>query len=296
MRRHQAALVAAVAAVLMLDVGVLVHWPWVSGSRATPSAQAQAQHARQVAVPTTVPGPNNTGWRHAGVELTPVDCGSDGELVVTTEGARLDSALIGCNIRIDANNVTISRSLVMAGGPWAIYKPDQFTNLTVTDVEIAGRPGCQAALAFSHYTATRLNIHGCEDGVRADTGATVRDSWIHDFWDGRVNGQQVGQATHDGVSTTGGSNLTIRHNRIDNPRSQDACIMIGGQYGEPSNVVIEDNYLDGGNYTIFLAQYGTNRVIKNNTFTRTFLTGPANVSGSYVWSGNVFTDGTPVPN
>jgi hypothetical protein len=72
--------------------------------------------------------------------------------------------------------------------------------------------------------------------------------------------------------------------------------MIGGQYGEPSNVVIEDNYLDGGNYAIFLAQYGSNRVIRNNTFARTFLTAAANVSGSYVWAGNVYTDGSPVPN
>ena len=306
MWRYRAGLVVAVAAVLMLDIGVLVFWPTALSGLGAPIRHLSgignshvtepAKPARQTALPITVPGPNNTGWQHTGVRLTPAVCGPDGELVIDTDGATLDSALIRCNVRIDADDVTISRSLVEAGGPWAIYKPDQYTDLTVTDVEIAGRPGCEAGIAFSGYTATRVNIHGCEDGARADQAATVQDSWIHAFWDGRVNGQQVGQTSHDGVSTTGGSDLTIRHNRIDNPRSNNSCIMIGGQYGEPSNVVIEDNYLDGGNYSIFLAPFGTNRVIKDNTFTRTFLTGPANVSGSYVWSGNVYTDGSPVSN
>jgi hypothetical protein len=297
---------AAVTAMLVLGIGLLVFWPAVLSGIGAPIRHlagigtrhpaVTVDHVRPAAVPTTVPGPDNTGWQHTGVRLTPMTCGPDGELVIDTDGATLDSALIRCNVRIDANNVTITRSLVAAGGPWAIYKPDQFANLTLTDVEIAGQPGCQAALAFSRYVATRLNIHGCEDGALIDQGATVQDSWIHDFWDGRVNGQQVGEIAHDGVSATGGSDLTIKHNRIDNPRSDDSCIMIGGQFGEPSNVDIEDNYLDGGNYTIFLAPYGTNRVIKNNTFTRTFLTGPADVGGSYVWSGNVYTDGSPVAN
>jgi hypothetical protein len=59
--------------------------------------------------------------------------------------------------------------------------------------------------------------------------------------------------------------------------------------------VIEDNYLDGGYFSVILAPQGANRVIKNNTFTRAFLAGPANLSGSYVWAGNDYTDGTSVP-
>jgi hypothetical protein len=61
-------------------------------------------------------------------------------------------------------------------------------------------------------------------------------------------------------------------------------------------VLIEDNYLNGGNYSLLLAPYGTNRVIKDNTFTRNFLTAPTNLAGSFAWSGNVYTDGSPVPN
>jgi hypothetical protein len=298
--------VAGVAAMLLLGIGILALWPAALNGLGAPIRHLAGIDSQHVAAPTitttrrpippSTPSVDNTGWQHTGVQLTPVACGPNNEIVVSENGAVLDGVLIRCNVRIDADNVTISRSMVVAGGPWAVYKPDQFTNLTVADVEIAGRPGCQAALAFSHYTAIRLNIHGCADGLRLDQHATVQDSWIHDFWDGRQNGQQVGAAAHDGVSTTGGSDLTIRHNRIDNPRSDNSCIMIGGQYGEPSNVVIEDNYLDGGNYAIFLAQYGSNRVIRNNTFARTFLTAAANVSGSYVWAGNVYTDGSPVPN
>jgi hypothetical protein len=287
----------------VLGMAVIVFWPAAVSGLGAPirhlagigsdHAAAEIDHVRRAAVPESVPGPNSTGWQHTSVTLTPTEC-VNGELVIDTDGTVLDGAQVDCDIRIDANDVTISRSLIRAGGPWAIYKPDRFTNLTVRDVEIAGQPGCQAALVFSHFTATRLNVHGCADGLRVDQNATVQDSWIHDFWDGRVNGQQVGAVAHDGVSMTGGSDLTIRHNRIDNPRSNDSCITIGDQFGAPSNVVIEGNYLDGGNYTIALAPAGANRVIRDNTFTRAYLTAPAKLGGSYTWAGNVYTDGSPV--
>jgi hypothetical protein len=302
---YRAALVAAVTGSLVLGIGVLTFWPAALSGLGTPirhlagignsHTTVTVTHTRIASVPVTAPGPNNTGWRHTGVHLTQAACGANGELLIDTDGATIDSALIQCNVRVNANNVTISRSLVAAGGPWAIYKPDAYTNLKVTDVEINGRPGCQAAIAFSHYTATRVNIHGCQDGVRIDADSTLQDSWIHNFWDGTQNGQRIDEPNHDGVSTTGGSNLTIRHNRIDNPHSNNSCIAIGGVYAEPSNVLIEDNYLDGGNYSVLLAPYGNNRVIKDNTFTRNFLTGPVNLAGSYAWSGNVYTDGSPVP-
>jgi len=295
---------------LVLGIGVVTFWPTalhglgspirhiagIGSPHPTTTARSVVDKAERVDPALDAPGPNTTGWRHTGVTLRPLACGPNGELVVDQDGTTLDGDLIDCNVRIDANNVTISRSEVAAGGPWAIYKPDQFTNLTVTDVEVAGKPGCEAALAFSHYTATRMNIHGCEDGVRIEQGSVLQDSWIHDFWNGDVNGQRVGETDHDGVATTGGSNLTIRHNRIDNPDNDNSCIMIGGEFGEPSNIVIEDNYLDGGNYSLILAPQGSNRVIRGNTFTRNYLAGPADLSGAYTWSGNVYTDGSPVPD
>jgi hypothetical protein len=303
---YRAALATAVTGTLVLSIGVLTFWPAALSGLGTPirhlagigsSHQATTvTHMRNAAIPVTAPGPNSTGWRHTGVHLTPMTCGPNDEVLISQDNTTIDGALIQCNVRVSANNVTISRSMVVSGGPWAIYKPDAYTNLKVTDVEIAGRPGCQAGLAFSHYTATRLDVHGCEDGVRIDADASLQDSWIHNFWDGTQNGQRIDEPNHDGVSTTGGSNITIRHNRIDNPHSNNSCIAIGGVYAEPSNVLIEDNYLDGGNYSVLLAPYGTNRVIKDNTFTRNFLTGPANLAGSYAWSGNVYTDGSPVPN
>jgi hypothetical protein len=95
------------------------------------------------------------------------------------------------------------------------------------------------------------------------------------------------------VQTTGGSNITVRHNRIDNPHAQTSCLMVGGEYGSPSNILIEGNYLNGGNYTIYLDPKGTNRVIRD-TFTKTYVCGPAALAGRYTWQHNRYTDGSPL--
>jgi hypothetical protein len=240
------------------------------------------------------PGAGNTGWRHTGVSLTRFSC--SGEVTeITRPGTVVDGKDIRCGLFIRADNVTVSRSRVLTATQVPIRTEDGRRGVRIVDTEIDGSPGgCIAAIGYEGWTAVRVDIHGCGDGVRIESGSTLQDSWIHDFWDGTVNGQQVDDPHHDGAQSTGGSGLTIRHNRIDNPKDQTSCILVGGEFGAPSNVLIENNYLNGGNYSIYLDPKGSNRVIRNNVFTRTHVYGPLRLEGTYTLTGNRYTDGAPV--
>lgn len=265
---------------------------------ATPSAtRSPAEPAPAPAGPPTLagwPGANNTGWKPTGVTLTPLACTANGELRLDKPGTVITGRDINCNVYVTASNVTIRKSRISSSADWAVRTDDSTTGFRIEDTEIAGKPGCKAALTFAHWTAYRLNIHGCGDGVRAEEQTLLQDSWIHDFWDGYQNGVQVDTPHHDGVQGTGGSGVTIRHNRIDNPNNQTSCILIGGEFGSPSNILIENNYLNGGNFTIYLDPKGSNRRIVDNTFTRNYVYGTSRLDGQYAWTGNRYTDGAEV--
>ncbi|KOV84951.1 right-handed parallel beta-helix repeat-containing protein [Nocardia sp. NRRL S-836] len=234
------------------------------------------------------PGPGNTGWAHTGVKLAPVAC-KGGEYLIDKAGTVVDGKQIPCSVRVTANDVKITRSQVRATGQWGVYLVDKFTRLTVQDVEITGSDACEYGVGYGGVTSVRINISGCSDGVKMDTGASLIDSWVHDL--------SKGDGDHnDGVQITGGSNITIRHSRIENPKNQTSAILVGGEFGSPSNILIENSFLDGGNYTIYLDPKGTNRVIRNNVFTKSFVYGPARLDGQVEWVNNTFEDGSVVQN
>jgi hypothetical protein len=99
--------------------------------------------------------------------------------------------------------------------------------------------------------------------------------------------------------------LTLRHNTFVNDWKGDglaACIMLNNAFGVQSNRTIEDNYLAGGNFTIYAGQVGppgTNDVIRNNVFSTQVFPN----SGQYapvrdvadntgnIWSNNTWADG-----
>ena len=282
--------VLSLAAVAAIAVGCAAppHDPPVSPTPASPPAAtapvAPPESARLDA--------SNTGWQHAGVSLQTIDCGSRGELVIDKPGTVIDSKRIPCTVLVTANDVTISRSQVESTGFWGIRQVDDYAGLTVTDTEIIGTSGCAVGVGFAHVHLERLNIHGCADGAHPETGSVLTESWIHGL--DTTPGQDGTPPHNDGVQTTGGSDITITNNKIENPGRQTSAIMIGGEFGAPSNITIAGNFLDGGNYTIYMDPKGTNRTVRNNTFTKNFVFGPVSMSGAVSWSDNRFVDGSAV--
>ncbi|ANZ42271.1 hypothetical protein BBK82_46450 [Lentzea guizhouensis] len=232
------------------------------------------------------PGPNNTGWAHTGVKLAALAC-KGGEYLIDKPGTVVDGKQIPCSVRVTADDVKITRSQVKATGQWGVYLVDKNARLTLQDVEIVGSDACEYGVGFEDVTSVRINVSGCSDGVKMERNASLIDSWIHDL--------SKGPGDHnDGVQITGGSNITIRHSKIENPNNQTSAILVGGEFGSPSNILIENNFLNGGNYTIYLDPKGTNRVIRDNVFTRSHVYGPARLDGQVEWVNNTYEDGAAV--
>lgn len=236
------------------------------------------------------PDETNTGVP-AGVTLT----NYSGTMNVTTNGAIIQNYNISGDIVVDADNVTIRNCRVTSGGYYPIrWYGDEHTGLLVEDCEIIGTNyNVTAGMSFRNYTARRVFVTGGADGFKADANVLIEDCY--------VTGLGIGPDTHnDGVQTTGGSDVTLRHNtfKLGNQSGVSAVVQVGNEWGTNSNWLIEDNLIDGGGWSINASNnpaMNPNFRILNNRFTRRAGYGPGNVGGN-VWSGNIYDDnGAVVP-
>jgi hypothetical protein len=243
------------------------------------------------------PNGSNTGWFGAGVQES--DLTSSGWISVETAGAVIDRLDIAGRIEIWADNVTIKRSRIRSADYWPIRIFDDHTGLVVEDVEIIGTSSCEAAITAGAYVARRLNVHDCTDGLRTGTGTTIEDSYIHDLI--------VANDSHnDGIQHTDGSGAVIRHNTICLPNGANSAVIIQTDFGVVDDVVVENNVMDGGGYTVFsrIGNWGTdngnvaptNVKFLNNRFGHSYAFGLFSFDGSVEVSGNVWVDTCePVP-
>ncbi|WP_326562899.1 hypothetical protein [Micromonospora sp. NBC_01796] len=241
------------------------------------------------------PGPDTTGVP-AGTVLRPsssLDLREPGVVI-----SNLD--ITGC-VTVRAKNVTIRNSRITCdSATFSIRTYDTASDLVVENVEINGMGKNSAAVCCANYTLRRVNIHHVIDGPRLSANTAIIDSWIHDL-------SRVPDSHNDTLQTTGGSNIVVRHNRLEphDPNTKDpsnACIMIGSTTSDSvNNLLVEENYCNGGNYSIGVRDdlVGSNIVIRGNRFGRDFRFGviarseQAGITwdrGSNVW----FDSGQPV--
>lgn len=183
------------------------------------------------------PGPDNTGVP-AGVVLTP-----SGSIVVEEDGAVIEGLDIEGSITVLADNVTIRNVRLRSGDYYPIrYFDEGNVGLVVEDSEIEGFGGdATAAISFSDYTARRLNIHGSADGLKADSNVLIEDCWIHDL--------SNGEGEHnDGVQSTGGAGVTLRHNDISG--ASNAAVQTGDEGSATIDLHLECNWFFGGGWTL----------------------------------------------
>jgi hypothetical protein len=193
-----------------------------------------------------------------------------------------------------ANDVTIRNVRIRSGDYYPIrYFDDGNTGLVVEDSEIEGLSGdVTSAIAFENYTARRLNVHGSADGLKADANVLVEDCWIHDLSNGP--GEH-----NDGIQSTGGKGVTIRHNDISG--GSNSCVQTGDESGSATeDMTVECNWLSGGGYALNIRGSGatvpkSTRVI-DNRFARDSAYGPWTLDDpSPIVTGNTWLDGTPIP-
>jgi hypothetical protein len=257
--------------VLIVVIGVLVlGWP------------VEAQRGRRPGrlrppISSGYPDATNTGYVHTGVTLTTYSS----PCTITTPGTIIDSKDITCCLSVEAANVTIKRSRsVVDCGLQNIWSNS--TGLLIEDVEIDAVydgdcvNGGVAVSGLGGFTLRRVNAYSGGTAVIWIEGtATVEDSYIHD-----PIPTSVCSAMHtDGIQLPdGAASVTIRHNRIYGKYEGgadfgNAAITACGPGDACTDILIEDNILAGGGYTM---QCGgnppapTNFRVNNNRFSTVF--------------------------
>jgi len=234
-------------------------------------------------IPTSFPDASTTGPRD-GHTLAP-----SGSLTITQPGTVVADLYVDGCIDVKTTGVTITDVVVDCSRATTAINVNNGATATIQYTEINGNGVVSAAVGFSGYTLSHVEIYNVKDGPRMNSDVQVLDSWIH----GLV---RTSDSHNDALQTTGGTNIVVRGNTLqpfDGEDPMNAAIMIGSENQPLRNVVIESNYLDGGNYTILARADldGANIVVRNNVFTRNFRYGPyRGATGMSANSTNVYAD------
>jgi hypothetical protein len=179
----------------------------------------------------------------AGTSLT-----SSGTLTITTPETVIDGYEVDGIIMVKASNVTIRNTRVIGTDFWSILVDDGLTNVRIEDTEVDGQGA--SGTEGSHgimgpATILRCNISGVENGITPGGGSVLRDNYIHDLG-------APGDPHYDGVQIDGNlSDITIEHNTIILEFPQTSAVMIDNYFGPISNIIVNNNYLAGGAYTVY---------------------------------------------
>jgi hypothetical protein len=189
------------------------------------------------------------------------------------------------NTHSNANGDTHAQEQPSSGRQYAFHQvtiENGYSGVIIEDTEIDGQntqesvsPDDGYGLCCSGFTALRLNVHGNVVGIT--TGGTtlapvvIQDSWIHDL-------HQTSASHNEDFLTNGDTvGLTIRHNRLDIGINEVAAIFLQGYFSPVQNVLIDNNLLNGGGFTMYGGCDGRNTYgsqcqnisFTNNRFMRT---------------------------
>ena len=191
-------------------------------------------------IPSGFPTAETTGVP-AGTTLTTYN----GTLVVTQDNTVISGVRFTGNVVINAQNVTMVNCVIDTTTPYhAILIPDGYTGFTLRNSEINGNGQTVNAISGSG-TFLNNDIKGVENGINIYGASVIENNFIHDMAGGP-------NSHFDGIENNGASNVQIIHNTIINDYDQTSAVMLNNEFGSLRNITIDDNYLVGGGYTVYL--------------------------------------------
>lgn len=252
--------------------------------------------------PSYPDGPADTG-NHV-EDLTP-----SGSITASTPGQVIENLYITGQLLIRAAGVVVRNCTIESDAYYPVDVDSSGASVDMSDCTIFGTQSiCAAAIlcGAGEGTFTRVDVSACQDGVKLGNNSTLQHSWVHDTL--------VSEEAHaDGVQSSGPTNQQILYNRIEVPMPNgNSAILLGGGETRPAahNVLVQGNYLDGGNYIFYgpadvdgnVTDPPSSHVyVLDNVFGRNFQYGPCSQwedgdeEDPNVWSGNVYADdGSPV--
>lgn len=223
-----------------------------------PAAAQASPPASEIKQPW--PDGSNTGVP-AGVALKR----HDGNLVIDKSGTTISGLDIRGTVTIKVPDVTLKDSRITSPSFYTINITGPGAGVIIQDCTIDGTgTGNEGSIAINGPgTFLRNDIFNVENGFAAGSDTLIQDNYVHDLL-------ASGAPHYDGIQIDGGQrNVIIRHNTIINSHNQTSAVMIDNWAGAVSNIIVDNNLLVGGGYTIYVdAQFNNNPitgvVITNN--------------------------------
>ena len=228
------------------------------------------------------PDATNTGPKTS--SLTPIT-----NVNINTDGTVLENFSSTRQITINADNVTLRNFRITTSDSFGIHITGG-KNIIIEDGEISGVSSI--GIYGGNFTARRIHIFNSGSDAIRPRDAVIEASWIEKL------GYKSG-AHADGVQMLEGSNVTFRGNNFDMPYNEPGYInsqvfIIQTYSGAIDNILIEDNWINGGGFSIQIldqsAGFGapTNVRIRNNKFGEESEYGPWRLEGNIEVCGNVW--------
>jgi hypothetical protein len=219
----------------------------------------------------------------------------NGNQAFSTSGQIVANTRINGCVEVRGSNITFRNVFINAVGCfWGVRNFS--TGLQIIDSEVSCGGFNGTAVGSSNLTLTRVDIHGCENGLNVSGSTLVQDTWIH-----AMNGDQGGAHTDGAQFNQGATDITFRHNTINvGPGFGATSAIIMWDEGDPQNrrVSIDNNLMAWGTYTLYCGRTGVidNIRITNNRF-GPYQYGYANdCDTGETWFGNVNdTNGQVLP-
>ena len=224
------------------------------------------------------PGLDNTGYTG---DLTTSDF-----QYAKTDGMVIEGLDLTGPVYVKANNVTI-RNCRITGGTYGVQANFGKTGLLIEDCEITQSKS--AGIFGNDFTARRVYIHNTgADGIKPGNDWVVEYSYITDM--GSIEGAHA-----DGVQMVSGSNGTLRYNTFEMPANttgfeNSQVILLKTDSGAIDDITIDNNWINGGGYSVQVRGTPTDITITNNRFGRDYNYWVIIADVDITWSGNTWED------
>ena len=222
---------------------------------------------------------------------------STGNITVSTPGAVIENRKINGCVSVNARDVTIRNSEIHCDGSSAVWSGS--TGLLVEDTEIeCGHHPRQTGLTPQNFTVRRSELFGCENIIWAEQNVVIEDNYIHDpipccTWPRPI------PHTDSIQIPAGASNIRIEHNRVyggylNQGDFGNAAIMTSTSGTSTTNMIVDNNLLAGGGYTLYCPGADGGFTWTNNRFSRILVSkvggfGPVyQTCAQHTNSGNVY--------
>jgi hypothetical protein len=199
----------------------------------------------------------------SGVTLTPYT----GPNPVVADNAVIDGVSYEGTLEVRGGNVTIRNSYITG----TVYNDSQRSygkeplHLEDSVVDCGGVGG--SGVVEANMVIRRVRIRGCENGMSLTANVDMRDSFLEHLIDlggteAHEDGIQFGCGHYDPAATVGCApgygpgalNITLVHNTIfgmNGDGSFGTSGIITNPNGIDTNILIQDNLLAGGGYTLY---------------------------------------------